>query len=202
MNALELLLSRDSALKLTEPGPSEDELAIMYRSALRAPDHGRLRPWHFVTVQFDKREAFGDVMAEALRRRQSDASAEMLQRERDKAMRAPLIVVVAARIDRDRKIPPIEQIASAAAAAQNIMLAAHAQGYGAMWKTGASAYDGGVKQALGLLAQDEIIAFIYLGTRIGATSDAARPAVDDHVSSWQGNDHKRLDLYRSDERSV
>jgi nitroreductase len=117
MDALELLLSRDSAIKLTEPAPSDDELQVMFRGALRAPDHGRLRPWHFVIVQTDKRAAFGEVMADVLRRRQSDATAEMLQRERDKAMRAPLIVVAVARIYRDRKIPSIEQIASAAAAA-------------------------------------------------------------------------------------
>jgi nitroreductase len=98
MDAVELLLSRDSALKLTEPAPSEKELDIMLCSAVRAPDHGRLRPWHFVIVRTDKREAFGEVMADVLRRRQSDATSEMLQRERDKAMRAPLIVVVAARL--------------------------------------------------------------------------------------------------------
>jgi nitroreductase len=184
MDAVELLLSRDSALKLTEPAPSEKELDIMLCSAVRAPDHGRLRPWHFVIVRTDKREAFGEVMADVLRRRQSDATSEMLQRERDKATRAPLIVVVAARIDRDRKIPPIEQIASAAAAAQNIMLAAHAQGYGAMWKTGAPAYDAGVKQALGLMASDEIIGFLCLGTRVDGAAIAPRPIVQDHVSTW------------------
>jgi nitroreductase len=186
MDALELLLTRDSALKLTEPAPSEAELQVLFRSALRAPDHGRLRPWHFVIVQAGKRQTFGNLMADALRRRQPDALPDMLQRERDKAMRAPLIVVVAARIYRDKKIPPIEQIASAAAAAQNILLAAHAQGYGAMWKTGAQAYDAGVKQALGLLGHDEIIGFLYLGTRIDGVSNVARPIVSDHVSVWPG----------------
>src|SRR5262249_47311647 len=131
-------------------------------------------------------EAFGQVMADALRRRQSNATPAMLEREREKAMRAPLIVVVAAHIDRDRKIPPIEQITSAAAAAQNIMLAAHAQGYGAMWKTGACAYDTSVKQALGLLMQDEIIGFLYLGARSDGPSDAVRPIVEDHVTAWAG----------------
>jgi nitroreductase len=184
MDALELLLSRDSALKLADPAPNADELEVMFRSALRAPDHGRLRPWHFVTVRSDRREAFGNVLADTLLSQRSDATADMLQRERDKAMRAPLMIVVAARIDRNRKIPPVEQIASAAAAAQNIMLAAHAQGYGAMWKTGAPAYDANVKQALGLLTNDEIIGFLYVGTRVGGASEAARPVVKDHVSDW------------------
>jgi nitroreductase len=65
------------------------------------------------------------------------------------------------------------------------MLAAHAQDYGAMWKTGAPAYDAEVKQALGLMANDEIIGFLYLGTRIDAVSNTTRPIVHDHVSTWR-----------------
>lgn len=158
----------------------------MLGSAVRAPDHGRLRPWQFVIVPEDRRAHLGEVMADALRRREPNASADVLQRERDKAMRAPLIVVVAAHIQKGHKIPEVEQLCSAAAAAQNIMLAAHAQGYGGMWKTGAAAYDPEVKQALGLSADDEIVAFVYLGTRVGGGSPAMRPAARDHASVWQG----------------
>ena len=78
---------------------------MMFQSALRAPDHGRLRPWRFVVVPEDKRERFGELMADCLRRQQPDASADMLQRERDKAMRAPVIVVVAAQIHRGAQDP-------------------------------------------------------------------------------------------------
>jgi nitroreductase len=186
MDALELLLSRESALRLEPPGPTSEELDVILGSAVRAPDHGRLRPWRFVIVPEGRRERLGEVMAEAMRRREPDAPAEALQRERDKAMRAPLIVVAAARIQKGHKIPEVEQLCSAAAAAQNIMLAAHAQGYGAMWKTGVAAYDPGVKQALGLVPDDEIIGFLYLGTRVGGGSPAMRPRPREHVSVWQG----------------
>jgi nitroreductase len=187
MNALDLLLSRDSAPQLTAPAPNEAELDVMFQSAVRAPDHGRLRPWQFVIVPTEERKRFGEVLAESMRRRAPGTSTEMLERERDKAMRAPVIVVVAARVRTDRKIPAIEQICSAAAAAQNIMLAAHAQGYGAIWKTGAPAYDAGVKQALGLMPDDEIIGFLYLGTRVDGASNTTRPIAQDHVSTWSGN---------------
>ncbi len=110
----------------------------------------------------------------------------MLQRERDKAMRAPVIVVVAATVQRGHKIPEVEQLVSAAAAAENIMLAANAQGFGAMWKTGAPAYDATVKQALGLDADNDIVGFLYVGTQVGGGSPAARPVVKDLVSVWQG----------------
>jgi len=186
MDAMELLVGRESATRLASPGPDHDAMEKMFESALRAPDHGRLRPWRFVVVPEDRRERFGELMADCLRRQQPDASAEMLQRERDKAMRAPVIVVAAATIHRGHKIPEVEQLVSAAAAAENIMLAARAQGYGAMWKTGAPAYDAQVKQALGLDADNEIVGFLYLGTQVGGGSPAARPVVKDLVSVWQG----------------
>jgi nitroreductase len=186
MDALELLVGRESAVKLSSPGPDHDALEVMFQSALRAPDHGRLRPWRFVVVPEEKRERFGELMADCLRRMDANASAEMLQRERDKAMRAPVIVVVAATVHRGHKFPEVEQLVSAAAAAENIMLAARAQGFGAMWKTGAPAYDASVKQALGLDPDNDIVGFLYVGTQVGGGSPAARPVVRDLVSVWQG----------------
>ena len=186
MNALDLMLSRESALKLQSPGPSADELEQMLASAVRAPDHGRLRPWHFIVIDEDRRAAFGAVMAESLRRRDTSASEPELQRERDKAFRSPVIVVVAAKVKREHKIPEIEQIASASAAAQTIMLAAPALGYGAVWKTGAPAYDPAVKTALGLQAEDNIIGFLYIGTRAGGSSPIPRPDAKDFVTTWAG----------------
>ena len=186
MNALDLMLSRESALKLESPGPSADELQQMFASAVRSPDHGRLRPWHFVVIDEDRRAAFGTLMADSLRRRVPTVSDAELQRERDKAFRSPVIVAVAAKVKRGHKIPEIEQIASASAAAQTIMLAAPALGYGAVWKTGAAAYDPTVKTALGLDAEDDIIGFLYIGTRAGGSSPIARPEAKDFVTTWAG----------------
>ena len=114
MDALELLVGRESAMKLASPGPDQEALEKMFESALLAPDHGRLRPWRFVVVPEEKRERFGDLMADCLRRAQPDAPDDMLQRERDKALRAPVIVVAAAAIQRGHKIPEVEQLVSAA----------------------------------------------------------------------------------------
>ncbi|WP_428483463.1 nitroreductase family protein [Rhodopila sp.] len=186
MNALDLMLSRESALKLEEPGPSAEDLDRMFASAVRAPDHGRLRPWQFVVIGPDQRARFGAVMAESLLRRVPSASDADLQRERDKAFRSPTIVVVAAKVKKGHKIPEVEQIASASAAAQTIMLAAPALGYGAVWKTGAPAYDPAVKTALGLAETDAIIGFLYVGTRSGGSSPIPRPEAKDFVTTWTG----------------
>jgi len=186
MDAIDLMLTRESALKLESPGPSAGELDRMFESAVRAPDHGRLRPWHFVVIDEDRRAAFGSLMADALRRRNPTVSDAEAQRERDKAFRSPVIVVVAAKVKKGHKIPEIEQIASASAAAQTIMLAAPALGYGAVWKTGAPAYDPTVKAALGLSADDDIIGFLYIGTRTGGPSPIPRPDAREFVTTWAG----------------
>ena len=184
MDALELLLGRNSAVRLTDPGPDAQALEKMFQSAVRAPDHGRLQPWRFVVIAGAERERFGEAMAKLLRARQPDTPAEVLNRERSKPLRAPLIVVVAARVHTHDKIPAVEQLLSAGAAAQNIMLAAHALGYGAMWKTGPPAYDPEVKRLLGLEPADAIVAFLYIGTRAGAGPALPRPETKDFVTSW------------------
>jgi nitroreductase len=186
MDALELLLGRESALKLEPPGPSAAELDVMFRGALRAPDHGRLRPWQFVVVAEKKREAFGALLADALARRDPAAPAAELARERAKAMRAPVIVVAAAKLAKGHKIPEVEQLLSAGAAVQALMLAANALGFGAMWKTGAPAYDASVKAALGIAPESAIVGFLYLGRQVGGGIQAPRPVPGDHVSVWPG----------------
>lgn len=168
MEAIEALLTRRSARTLGLPAPDAGTLALIFESASRAPDHGRLRPWRFIVIEGAARERFGALLAEHLRRAHPGSTEEVLQRERQKAFRAPLIVAVAAVIQPQAKIPQIEQILAAGAAAQNMMLAAHALGFNAMWKTGGAAYDEGVKTALGLSPLDAIVGFLYLGTEPAA----------------------------------
>jgi nitroreductase len=184
MQAIEALLDRRSAKSLTAPAPDESALDLIFSSASAAPDHGRLRPWRFIVIQGDGRERFGDLLADHLRRSYPASTPENLQRERQKAFRAPLIVVVAAVCTAGGKIPVIEQVLAAGAAAQNVMLAAHALGFNSMWKTGAPAYDDVVKASLGLEAKDAIVGFMYLGTDAAPPDRSARPSWRDRVHHW------------------
>jgi nitroreductase len=184
MDALGLLLERESAVRLQDPAPSDAEFDTIFRSAMRAPDHGKLRPWRFLLFRGAAREKFGEIMADACKARDPEASPDMLAREKAKPLRAPAIVVVAARVQESAKIPQIEQVLSAGAAAQNIMLAAHALGYGAQWKTGDPAYDAQVKKALGLETTDAIVGFIYVGTRAGGSAPGVRPTPEGFVTVW------------------
>ena len=168
MQAIDALLTRRSARTLTEPAPDARALELIFASAVRAPDHGRLRPWRFVVMRAAARARFGELLAAHLKRAHPHSDEETLRRERLKALRAPLIVAVAACCNPTVKIPVIEQMLSAAAAAHAMMLAAYALGFGAMWKTGGPAYDAEVKTALGLQADDAIVGFVYLGSETGA----------------------------------
>jgi nitroreductase len=185
MQAIDALLNRRSAKTLTDPAPEGGALELLLECACRAPDHGRLRPWRFIVIRGAGRERLGELMAERLRRRQPAASPEALLRERQKPLRAPLLIAVAAVCNGAAKVPPIEQILAAGAAAQNMMLAATALGFGAMWKTGDAAYDETVKAALGLEAADAIVGFLYLGSEpADARPPPARGQWQDRVTYW------------------
>jgi nitroreductase len=184
MQAIDALLERRSAKALTAPAPEGGALELIFASASAAPDHGRLRPWRFIVIQGKALERFGDLLADQLRRSYPSSTQESLQRERQKAFRAPMIIVVAAICTPGGKIPIIEQVLAAGAAAQNVMLAALALGFNSMWKTGAPAYDEQVKAALGLEAKDAIVGFMYVGTEAAKADSAPRPAWQDRVHHW------------------
>jgi nitroreductase len=184
MEAIELLRSRHSASKLGAPAPSAEAVEAMLEAAARAPDHGRLQPWRLILIEGDARLSFGEILAASLTRRNPLAGDQALAREREKALRAPLIIVVATRCDRSAKVPVVEQVVSAGCAAHGLMLAAFAQELGAMWRTGEVAYDEMVKGALGIGSDDLIIGFIYVGTGEGGLPSQPRPVVEEFVHRW------------------
>ena len=167
MELLAAIETRSSAARLTLPGPTPEHLARILEAAARAPDHGRLRPWQFIVVDGDLRNGFAMAAATAKRARVPTMSDEQFAAEREKMKNSPTIVVVGCAVRREQtKVPEIEQVIAAAAAAENLFLAAHDLGYGVMWKTGAAAYDAGVKAAVGLRAEDHIVGIMHLGTRL------------------------------------
>jgi nitroreductase len=163
MELLAGIESRTSALKLSAPGPTREHIEQIIHAGTRAPDHGRLRPWRFTVLEGEARTRLGNAMAEVLKAKFPDAQPAELDAERRKPLRAPTIIVVAAKIA-PSKIPEIEQVTAVAAAVQNMFLAAHALGYGAMWKTGGIAYNATIKAMFGLAPEDHIVALLYLGT--------------------------------------
>ncbi len=184
MDAIDALLTRKSAAMLVEPAPEKQELDQIFSAAVRAPDHGCLRPWQFILFKGDMRKELGSILADALKLKNPDASQAALDKEAERPFRAPLVMAVIAKVNKDAKIPAIEQVISAGAAAQNIMIAVHALGYAGIWRTGAPSFDGNVRARLGVTGDDHIVGFLYIGT---AKTVPPMPDVDisDHVLEWK-----------------
>jgi nitroreductase len=174
--------TRTSAITLQEPAPSREHINRIIEAGAHAPDHGKLAPWRFVVVEGAARTILGQALVAALLAKEPNATIDQQARERDKVLRAPCIITVAARVHKMNKVPEIEQVLAVGAAVQNMFLAAHALGYGVMWKTGAGAYDSHVKEALSLYVDDHIVAFLYLGKV--ATPGTIRPATLDQRVQW------------------
>lgn len=187
MDAFAALTSRQSVAPafLGEPGPDEQALSRILQAGASVPDHGRLRPWRFIVVQGEARTQLGEVFAEALRRREPSPSESALDQERNRPLRAPLVIVVVAKLAPEHpKIPEIEQIVSAGASAQNILVAAHAHGFGAKILTGTNAYDEHVRTALGLEPHDRLIGFIHIGSLQREAPAVPHADPREHTVEW------------------
>ncbi len=196
MNAALKHLNRFStpAKALTDPAPDEAQLAEILQVAMSAPDHGRLYPYRFITIRGDARYRLSEIFVQATRQREPDVDAAYLAKQREKPLRSPLIVVVVASLVESEKIPEIEQMLSAGAAAHNVLLASNALGFGSVWLTlgfgsvwltGANAYDDYVCGELGLAENERIIGFIFLGTPELDIPPRQLPAVEDYLSNWE-----------------
>jgi nitroreductase len=181
---LRFLQNRNSSPRLAAPAPSEEEMQAIFRAATRVPDHAWLRPWRFITIADERRREFGAVLREALLRRNPDADAAAQAKASAAPLRAPLLVVVVATLKEHPKVPPIEQRLSAGCAAQAILLGAEALGYAGVWRTGDAAFDRFVMAQLGLAESEEIIGFLYLGTREGPAKSIPELNTADFVTSW------------------
>jgi nitroreductase len=186
MNAIELLTTRASQGKLTLPAPDDETLRLALESVARVPDHAGLRPVRVHFVRGAARERLGELMAQALRREQPQASADELAKARAKALRAPLVIVVSAVVRAHSKVPAVEQVLAGGAAAHAILLALHARGYAGIWRTGTAAYDPQLKRAFGLSESDALVGFIYAGTPASPAPRLTRAAPEEFASEWLG----------------
>lgn len=182
MDALENLHQRVSIPLLEGPAPSPEQLDNIYRAALRAPDHGALKPLRFLNVEAEARNKLGELFLDAASEDES-LSEEQQNKFRNMPLRAPHIIVAIAVIQDHPKVPRTEQLITAGCAVQNMLLAAHAQNLGAMWRTGVLAYHPTVMDGLGLEAHEEIVGYLYLGTP-ARSRKVPQVDVEKFVSDW------------------
>ncbi|WP_210643407.1 NAD(P)H nitroreductase [Pseudomonas sp. Tri1] len=186
MQALDALLNRVSVPRLVDPAPTPEQREVMFAAAMRAPDHGQLRPWRFLTVEGQARHRMGELLAEAARLSDPQAPEAAVEKALNGPLRAPLVVVVIARLQEHFKIPKSEQRLAAGCAAHGILLAAYAQGVGGVWRTGELSYSPHVAKGLGLEEGEEVIGFLYLGTPQKEARTAPKVETAEFVSEWSG----------------
>lgn len=184
VDALTALHERVSVPRLTGPAPTPEQQQALFRAALRAPDHAYLRPWRFLVIEGQGLEALGEVFGRAALADTPDLSADTLARYQGLPLRAPLMIVAISRHQDHPKVPPIEQDLACGAAVNNMLLAAHAMGLGAVWRTGALAYHPQVHAELGLASNEQILAFLYVGHPAGERKSVPALAVESYFSSW------------------
>jgi len=183
MLALYALHNRNSVSLLCEPAPSKEQLNNILQAGARACDHRLLRPWQFLVIEGDARLELGELMLQVKLLDEPELGVQSQQKLREKPLRAPLIIAVIAKIQHDDKVPEVEQILSAGAAAQMMVTAAFAQNIGAIWRSGALSHDKRLCMALGLQERDCIVGFLYMGS-----VKTSKPLSDvnalDYTSYW------------------
>jgi nitroreductase len=168
VEAIEAIRTRRSHPRLTDPAPTDADLASILEAGIAGPDHGELEPVRLTLIRGQAMDSLGELLRDAYFARCAvegvEAVAAKAEKERTKLRRAPLVIVVQAVHQQSTKIPWQDQRDAAAAASMNILLATHALGYGAIWRTGDICEDAAVKSRLGLRDEDAIAGFIYVGT--------------------------------------
>ena len=182
MDILTAIHTRQSISKVLPDMVPRQDIERLLDAAVQAPNHHRNRPWRFVVLTGAARERLGEVMAQALLSQATDTAEAALHAERLKPLRAPVIIAVGLARPDSPKIVEIEDVCAGAAAVQNMLLAAHGLGLGAMWRTGTAASAPLVKAFLGFAPDQQIIAFVYVGYPDGEHPPANRPPFEGYVT--------------------
>jgi len=180
-----LIHSRQTVLprRLAAPGPDAAQLAQILGAAAAAPDHGQLTPWRFVLVPEGARWRLADVFATALLERDPQATAEQAQQAREKAYRAPLLVLVIGRLHDDNlEIDTGERLISAGCAIQNMLLTAHALGFGAALTSGKALKSTALRKLFALAPGEEALCFVSVGTAVKRRPTRQRPGLEQYLS--------------------
>lgn len=182
MDILEAIYTRQSIGKICPDAVPQALIEKVLAAAAQAPNHYKVRPWQFIVLQGDARRRLGNVFAQILRENHPELDENAYQKEARKPLRAPVIISVAVRLPATPREDLIENIAAASAATQNILLAAHALGLAAKWRTGTPARAPRVKTFLGLDADQPLIAFVYLGYPAKQPLPVSRPSFEDRTT--------------------
>lgn len=167
------------------PAPSEAQLGLMVDAALRAPDHGRMLPWRLIDFAATQREALAQLFEDEKRRRTPDATPQDIERARAHATQMPTMLAFVVRPESDAKVPVHEQWLGAGAALGQLLLAAHAMGFGAIVLSGGRCRDAILREALGIAPAETLAGFVSIGTIVSPPPPALRTERERVLSNWK-----------------
>ena len=185
---LELLMLRRSLTvkDMVHPGPNEEQIKQILKIGSRVPDHKKQVPWRFLTFEKSTRGKFGKILRTIFAKNNPKTNEKILDFEENRFLRAPLVIAVISTADKDNpKVPEWEQILTAGAVCQNILIASNAMGYASQWLTEWYAYDKVVLKKLNLNPNERIAGFIYIGTASKQPKERGRPDLANLVKKWE-----------------
>lgn len=171
--ALEAVRARRSWSKVTDAAPTHAELLTFISAAGRVADHSSLRPWRLIEIRGKDRERVGAAIGKAEGKGPST-----------KTLRAPLLIAVVASYRSSSKVPAWEQEAVASGVAHMLSLILDEAGWGVLWRTGSYTRAKAVAKAHGLLKDEELLGWLYVGGKPPRARIGRRKAVDarNHLS--------------------
>jgi len=181
MDVFEAIYNRHSQGKIKPDPLARGLIEKLLSAAVQAPNHYKVRPWRFVVLTGDSRNRLGDVFAASQLDRKPDLAPDALAKIQALPFRAPVVIAVGVDKPVEEKVLEIENIAAVAAACQNLLLAAQAEGLAVKWRTGEWARDAKVKEFLGFSADQHLIAFLYIGYPEFVAEHEPRPSFEDRT---------------------
>lgn len=181
MEVFEAIYQRHSQKKVKPDALPRALIEKLLDAAVQAPNHYKVRPWRFVVLMGEARKKLGDIMAASQLDRHPEFPQEAFDKARATPLQAPVVIAVGVDKPTEPKVLEIENICAVAAASQNLLLAAHATGLGAKWRTGEWVHDEKVKEFLGFDADQNVIAFIYIGYPEFIPEPVTRPSFEDRT---------------------
>ena len=182
---LEAIRSRRSVGRV-RPDPLPRELVEeLVEAATCAPNHHLTGPWRFIVLAGPARREVGEAHLRAVLRARPDLPPQGIEKEVSRLERAPVVIACCV-AGADDPLQAREDRDAVAAAVQNLLLAAHARGLAAMWRTGAMADEPEVREALGLGPRDAVVAFVYLGLPVQPAPERPGRRDIDEVAVWRG----------------
>jgi nitroreductase len=181
MDVFEAIHNRHSQKKVKPDPVPREMIEKLLDAAAQAPNHYKVRPWRFVVLTGSARERLGEVMSASLRQRKPDFPQEAFDKAQTTPLQAPVVIAVGVEKPSEPKVLEIENVCAAAAATENLLLAAYALGLGAKWRTGEWARDPMVKNFLGFESDQHIVGFVYVGYPEFIVEQPPRPSFEDRT---------------------